>query len=312
MNVRFWGVRGSYPVAGLDTVRYGGNTSCVSIKLDDGSFIVLDAGTGLRNLGDEMMSNGFTDGDGEATILISHTHWDHIMGMPFFRPATVAGNRFIVHARRRESCDLNLHDVFVGQQSSDYFDHAFNEFKAYFEFVEIVEGDFFSTGDATITCARLNHPCYSLGYRIVADGGIVAYVTDTSPFEDILIEDSFIADPKTAMHAPDTPRGKLMLDLRDKVVELISGADLVVYDTFFEPQGYSSRPHWGHSTPDHAIQACRDAGAKKLALFHHAPENTDETMDELRAKYRDQAKGTGLEVVVAIEGQQIRCGQPAG
>jgi phosphoribosyl 1,2-cyclic phosphodiesterase len=311
MDVRFWGVRGSYPVAGPDTVRYGGNTSCVEARLDDGTRIVLDAGTGIRGLGMDMMSNGFADGDGEVAIMLSHTHWDHIMGMPFFEPAKVKGNKIVVHSRKRETCNLSLNDIFVGQQDSDYCDHAFGEMKADFEFVDILEGDMFAIGSATVTCARLNHPCYDLGYRIVADGAVLVYITDTSPFDDLLIEDQYIADPKAAMHSPDSPQGKLMLELHNRLLALMSGADLVIYDTFFEPEGYRTRPHWGHSTPDHAIANCTAAGAKKLALFHHAPENTDDAMDLLARKYADQTDGTELDVFVAVEGHELRCGDDA-
>ena len=307
MNVRFWGVRGSYPVAGPDTVRYGGHTSCIEVRLDDGSWTILDAGSGLRGLGDEMMENGFAEGGKEATFFITHTHWDHIMGMPFFAPAQVPGNRFTVYGRRREADQFGLGQVFVEQQASDYFDHTFSECQAEFRFHEIGEGDMMAAGGATITCARLNHPSYALGYRITADGGTLAYVTDTSPFDDILIEDEFIADPKKAVLPPNSPRREQLAQLHEALLGLLAGADLVIYDTFFEPEGYASRPHWGHSTPDHAIANCRAAGAKRLALFHHAPDNSDKTMDQLEDKYRQQVRGSGLAVFAAAEGYELQC-----
>lgn len=303
MKICFWGVRGSYPVAGPDTVRYGGNTSCIEVRLNDGTLLILDAGSGLVGLGKKLMSTEFGRGQGRATFFLTHTHWDHIMGMPLFAPARVPGNEFTFYALKRDG--MSLESVFTGQQSPEYSDRPFAEFPAEFTFREISEGNILGPGNATITCARLNHPNYALAYRIVADGAALAYVTDTSPYREVLIEDWFIKNPAEAAPPPDGPRRDEMAKLNESVIELMADADLVIYDTFFEPEGYKTRPHWGHSTPDDAIVACRAARAKKLALFHHAPENPDSKMDELGAKYRDVVKGTGLEVLVSREGLEI-------
>jgi phosphoribosyl 1,2-cyclic phosphodiesterase len=304
MRIRFWGVRGSYPVAGRSTVRYGGNTSCIEVELDDRTLLILDAGSGLRPLGDHLVKGEFGKGNGKATFLITHTHWDHIMGMPFFAPASVAGNEFTVYALKRDG--MPLESIFVEQQSTEYYDHPFTEFPARFTFREISAGDILAAGSATITSGRLNHPYYALAYRIVADGAVLGYVTDTSPFREVLIEDWFIKNPADAAPSPEGPRHDALVRLREGLVKLMAEADLVIYDTFFEPEGYRSRPHWGHSTPDDAISDCQKARAKRLALFHHAPDNSDEQMDRLQEKYREKAKGGGLNVFAAYEGLELR------
>src|SRR6478672_8782964 len=138
MKVRFWGVRGSFPVPGADTNRYGGNTSCVEVRPDGGPPIIIDAGTGLRKLGREMMAGDFGKGEGVAHVLVSHTHWDHIQGLPFFAPIYQKGNRFHVYARHRD--DTHLRAVFASQSDTPYFPVPFDQVQADVSFRELVEG----------------------------------------------------------------------------------------------------------------------------------------------------------------------------
>ncbi len=309
MKARFWGVRGSYPVAGPGTVRYGGNTSCIEVRLDDGTLIILDAGSGLRNLGAELMNEErFSSGDGRATVLITHTHWDHIMGMPYFAPANVAGNQFDIYARKNDYSPMPLDEVFRGQQVSDYCDSPFGDFRAEFGFHEILEGDMIGANSASISTARLNHPCYALGYRIVADGCTLTYITDTSPYTDLILGLDFAKTPAEVTPPEGSPRWAEMSRLHDGVLELMRDADLVIYDTFFEPEGFARAPHWGHSTPDHAITDCSDAGAKRLALFHHAPDVTDEQMDGFEEKYRLRGGESKVDVFASREGLEVTVG----
>jgi phosphoribosyl 1,2-cyclic phosphodiesterase len=302
MRVRFWGVRGSFPVPGPDTNRYGGNTSCVGVRVgDDGPFIIIDAGTGLRKLGKEMMQSDWGRGTGTAHLLVSHTHWDHIQGLPFFAPLYHRGNKFFVYARQRD--DTHLRAVFASQTDSPYFPVPFENVQADVAFRELVEGARFEIGPVKVSCTRLNHPWIAIAYRLEHAGRSVCYVTDTAPFRDILIEQEFIRTPPQPGD-PLKPEDAAKLEkMRDGVVRLCEGADLVIYDTQFTPEEYRVRPHWGHSCPDDAIEIARAAGAKTVCLFHHAPERTDAQIDEILAHHR--AASPDIELVAAAEGMEL-------
>src|SRR6188474_2502044 len=193
MRVRFWGVRGSLPVPGSKTERYGGNTSCVEVRSAAGTRVIIDAGTGIRRLGKELMRQEFENGRGAAHLLISHTHWDHIQGLPFFAPLYQAGNHLSVYARRRD--DVHLRTVFTSQTGDPYFPTSIEEAKAQISFRELADSARFEIADVQVACTRLNHPYVATAYRLSVDGASVAYVSDTAPFSDILFENEFIAQP---------------------------------------------------------------------------------------------------------------------
>ncbi len=190
MKVRFWGVRGSIPVPGPSTNRYGGNTSCVEVRPRGAWPIIIDAGTGIRRLGKALMEERFGEGSGTAHILISHTHWDHIQGMPFFSPLYRAGNKMHVFARQRG--DTHLQAVFASQTEDPYFPVPLSALEASIEFHELVEGNRFAIDKTLVTCTRLNHPWIAMAYRLDCDGASVVYCSDTAPFSDILLEHEFI------------------------------------------------------------------------------------------------------------------------
>jgi phosphoribosyl 1,2-cyclic phosphodiesterase len=305
LKVRFWGVRGSYPVPGPDTNRYGGNTSCVEVRPADGTSIIIDAGTGIRKLGKEMMQGAFGEGRGTAHLLVSHTHWDHIQGLPFFAPVYQKGNKFFVYARQRD--DTHLRAVFASQTDSPYFPVPFENVQADVSFRELVDSARFEIGDVKVACTRLNHPWIAIAYRLDCDGASVAYVTDTAPFRDILIEQEFIRQPPKPGDPLKPEDAAKLREMREGVVRLCEGADLVIYDTQFTPEEYLSKPHWGHSCPEDAIEIARAAGAKGVVLFHHAPERTDEQIDALLAHHRKQTPD--LELVAASEGMELTLGR---
>ena len=307
MKVRFWGVRGSHPVPGSSTVRYGGNTSCVEVRpCEGGPRIIIDAGTGLRKLGKEMMAQEFGEGRGAAHILVSHTHWDHIQGLPFFSPLYQSGNRFHVYARRRD--DTHLRAVFASQSDTPYFPVPFDRVQADVAFRELVEGARFEIGPVKVSCTRLNHPWVAIAYRLECEGAVLAYVTDTAPFRDILIEEEFIRQPPRPGD-PLKPEDAAKLDaMRAGVVRLCEGADLVIYDTQFTRDEYLMRPHWGHSTADDAIEIAQAAGARQLALFHYAPERSDDAIDAIVAAARADERSRGLSIVPAAESLEVTLG----
>jgi len=311
MKVKFWGVRGSLPVPGPKTERYGGNTSCVEVRSDAGTRIIIDAGTGVRRLGKDMMREEFERGQGTAHLLISHTHWDHIQGLPFFAPLYQKGNHLYVYARRRD--DVHLRAVFASQTDDPYFPIPIDETKADISFRELADSARFEIGDVGVQCTRLNHPYVATAYRLSVDGASVAYVSDTAPFTDILFENQFIARPPMAIRPlPESDRAKLRA-MRDGVVRLCEGADLVVYDTMFTPADYDRYPHYGHSRPRDAMDVCREAGARRLVLFHHAPERSDAEVDTILEATRVEARQARLplELDAAFEGMDIALGGDA-
>jgi phosphoribosyl 1,2-cyclic phosphodiesterase len=307
MKVKFWGVRGSLPVPGRKTERYGGNTSCVEVRSDSGTRVVVDAGTGIRKLGKELVAEDA--GKSEVHLLISHTHWDHIQGLPFFSPLYQKGNQLCVYARKRD--DLHLRAVFASQTDDPYFPIPFEEAKADIAFRELSDSAQFEIADVKVACARLNHPYIATAYRLTVDGASVVYVSDTAPFSDILFEDQFVAQPPgPGAELPVADRQKLAR-MREGIVRLCEGADLVVYDTMFTPDDYRRIPHFGHSRPSDALQICREAGARQLALFHHAPERSDAEIDAILADTKAMAKreGIGLDIVAAYEGLDLEPGR---
>ena len=303
MKVRFWGVRGSIPVPGRATNRYGGNTSCVEVRPKGGAPIIIDAGTGIRKLGKSLMEEAFREGKGRASILISHTHWDHVQGLPFFSPLYRAGNQVDIFARQR---DTHLAAVFSQQHDSPYFPVPLSAMQADMHFHELIEGARFDIGRAKVTCARLNHPYVAIAYRVEVDRAVMVYCSDTAPFTDMLLGRDFVTTSEFPTLPPSTIRELAVM--RAGVVALCRDADLLIYDTQFTPEEYESRPHWGHSRPDDALEIAREANVKQLCLFHHAPMRSDDDNDAILKKYSKQIKGEKLTLVSAYEGLEIALG----
>ena len=309
MRVRFWGVRGSLPVPGARTERYGGNTSCVEVTSAAGTRIIIDGGTGIRRLGKELMRTEFESGRGKAHILVSHTHWDHIQGLPFFSPFYREGNRLFVYARQRD--DQNLRSVFASQADAPFFPVSFDRTRASVAFRELHDGAKFEIEDVMVSTTRLNHPHIATAYAIAADGARVAYISDTAPFSDILFGQEFLSGPplpRTRLSKTDKTK---LNSMAAAVVRLCEGADLVIYDTMYTADEYRQFPHYGHSRPSDAITVCREAGAKTLALFHHAPDRSDAEVDAMvkGALLQSGTHAPRLEIVAAFEGLDLLLGK---
>jgi phosphoribosyl 1,2-cyclic phosphodiesterase len=303
MKVQYWGVRGSIPVPGSSTVRVGGNTPCVSIEMDDGGLLIIDGGTGIRNLGRHLMTQAdFASGTGTATLLISHRHWDHIHGIPFFEPAYIAGNIFDIYSPAITSSGDPLADNMVTlSYSPTNFPVPYSQMKAAYRFHITEENAVFRIGSAKIHPVRLNHPGTTLGYVITEDNGVesggakVAYICDTGPWDGPVLGDRPADEPRLD-HGQNTER-------REQLVSAMQGADLVIHDTFFEEAGYEGRAHWGHSAPSHGLSLCHHAQARRLHLFHFAPDLDDDAVFQMGARTR--ARAAPIEVAVATEGMEI-------
>ena len=294
MELTFWGVRGSHPVPGAATVRYGGQTSCVEVRNDAGDCLVVDAGTGLRGLGQKLARE-----QGSAArsyhIVLSHVHWDHIQGLPFFEPAYIPGTQIAMYALRTAADELQ--QVIGGITRNEFFPMPLASVPAQFAFHEVSPGHRIDIGAFDVLPIALNHPFGAVGYRMYADGASMAYVSDTAPFNEVLHKQHFLSGPEQLSAADRVALEQMRADL----IAAVAGTDTVVYDTHFLPDEYERYPHYGHSTPDHALAVCRDAGVRRLVLYHHAPSHSDDFMDQIVLRYAAAGAEVGVEVVAARE-----------
>ncbi len=286
MRIRFWGTRGSIPKPGPATVRYGGNTSCVEVRAD-GTLIVLDCGTGAHELGQQLVAAN--PGPMRGHLLITHTHWDHIQGFPFFAPLFVAGSEWDVYAPRQMG--RTLEEILGAQMHRTYFPVPLGELAATIRYHELTEGAF-DLDAVRVTTRYLNHPAPALGYRIEANGVAVVYATDHEPH---------------SRHHPDATGDAARVHREDaRHIEFLSGADLVIHDATYTLEEYPARLSWGHTPAEWAVDFAVAARARRLALFHHDPSRTDRAIDLVLASCRRRlpAKG-GPEVFAAAEGQYL-------
>ncbi len=301
MQITFWGVRGSYPVPGAATVRYGGQTSCVETRTKTGECLIVDAGTGMRALGNKLIveSGGKP---GKYHVLLSHVHWDHIQGLPFFSPAYLNGTRIKVYALLTAANELD--QVIGGITRHEFFPMPLEAVPASFEFQKVEPGVDFVIGGFHVTPIALNHPFGSVGYRIDADGESWAYVADTAPFDQVLHKQHFLRGLEPLSDDDRVALGAM----REALVKRLKDVDTVVYDTHFLPDEYAKFPHYGHSTPDQALEICGEAKVRRLVLYHHAPSHSDDQMDQVAAKYLAKGAALGIEVLTSFEGMSLPVG----
>ena len=279
-KLSFWGVRGSTPTVDPATWRYGGNTPCLELIAPDGTQFILDCGTGLRMLGSRWAapSGGKTL---ETHIFVTHYHWDHIQGIPFFAPLYVENNEFHFYSFRSKFLGRDsLKQVFEAQMALPYFPVDMSAMSAKRKFKEVEGGDSFQIGENTITARWLNHPQGCLGFRIDTPAGSVAYATDNEP-------------------------GDAKLD--ESLRELAADADIFINDAQFTPEQLeTTRKGWGHSSWLEGVKVARHAGAKTLVLFHHDPDSTDRMVDSILRQAREEFDS----VFAASEGMVITLGSP--
>ena len=303
MKVKFWGVRGSTPCPGPYTIKYGGNTACIELRFEDPDrLIIIDAGSGIRELGNYMMANDLPRGPIKTEIFLTHTHWDHIMGFPFFKPSYVQGTKLKIYGPVSYE-DNSLEDSVGGMLTYRYFPVHWTELASEIEYINLKE-DQFDLGDGIIlTTKYLNHPVLCLGYRFEYRDKVFCTAYDTEPFRNIFCTD--IDDPsynEAMAHEGD----QAARSANQRVEEFTAGADLLIYDAQYTQEEYeSSKIDWGHSSCEYAIAAAKQAGAKRLALFHHEPERTDDQMDELTEKHCSRDLTGDTEVFFAREGMEI-------
>jgi phosphoribosyl 1,2-cyclic phosphodiesterase len=257
-NLRFWGVRGSIACSGPRTVRYGGNTSCIEVRCGE-RLLIFDGGTGLRYLGNTLKDQV------DADLFLTHTHFDHVCGLPFFRPFFEPKNRWRLWAGHLAE-GMTLRRVLGEFMMSPLFPVPPQVFRARMEYREFKAGETLQAGpQVAVRTAVLNHPDGATGYRVEYGGRSLCYLTDTE-------------------HVPGAPDRSIL--------ELIAGADLVIYDSMYTDAEYDTYVGWGHSTWQEGVRLCRAAGARRLAVFHHDPEHDDDLLDGIAREVEKALPGS--------------------
>jgi phosphoribosyl 1,2-cyclic phosphodiesterase len=290
MKLRFWGVRGSIPSPGPDTVRYGGNTTCMEIRTDDNQLILIDSGTGIHRAALSLLpSMPLT-----ANIFITHTHWDHIQGLPFFVPIFVPGNKITVHGPHDPVSGNGIEQAMEVQMQYSFFPIREAELRATMQYRTLMPGVPVMVGDATITPVLLNHPVVNYGYRIDCNGKSFFFTGDH--------------EPHTNIYAPEDEGYAAYQAIVDKqrseIERSLAGVDVLVVDSSYTPDEYKTKVGWGHGTYDSAMALAHTVGAKTLFCTHHEPNRSDDALEAAfaAALARNEAAAAKVNIQLSREG----------
>jgi phosphoribosyl 1,2-cyclic phosphodiesterase len=283
VSVRFWGTRGSIATPGPATERYGGNTPCTEIMVG-AERLIIDAGTGIRELGNSLLAKS-AGKPIEAHLLIGHTHWDHIQGLPFFIPAYLPSSR--IHVYGVHGTTQPFKQVLEGQMAPAYFPIGMGEMAAKIDVNELTGP--FRIGEASLSYHYLNHPGITIGFRIETPRGVVCYVSDHEPYAKLSSKNAFTTRDDSA------------------VADFVAGADLLICEAQYTDEEYAKKKSWGHSTFADVLALARRARARRLALFHHDPSHTDAMMDRLVGLCRQEAAqgSQPIDCFAAKEGMEL-------
>src|SRR5438477_5956552 len=295
-RLKFWGVRGSIPVPGPSTIGYGGNTTCVEVRTN-GEIIILDAGSGIRELG-LSLNKEFGSAPINLTLLLTHTHWDHIQGLPFFLPAYQAKNTINVFGY--QGAREGLATILAAQMELPFFPVSWKNLPGTIKVRELKKMEF-SVGKVRVRSRFLNHPGICAGYRLYTKEGSIAFLPDNEPFEPLKLK---LAE-RDGVHA-ERARAQAVVQ-RSKLVEFLKDADVLILDTQYTDEKYQEHIGWGHGALSRVVSLALEARAKKLFLFHHDPSHDDRQIEEMleRARLLVVESGRQLEVEAAREGAEI-------
>ena len=290
MKIKFWGVRGSIPSPGPETAKYGGNTTCIEVRTDNNELIILDGGTGIYPLSQSL----FPEFPVTANIFITHTHWDHVQGLPFFIPMFVPGNEVKLHGAFNPVSGKGIEDVLAVQLQYSFFPIREAELKASIQHETLQPAESIQVGSATVTPTLLNHPVVNMGYRIDCSGKSVFFTGDHEPSYNIYESgDEYFNEYES-----------LIEEKNQVIMDAIAGVDVLIADASYTPEEYPAKKGWGHGTFDSCIQMAQKAGVKKLYCTHHEPTRSDAGLEKVfeEAVARNSPCGDDLEILLAREG----------
>jgi phosphoribosyl 1,2-cyclic phosphodiesterase len=290
MKVKFWGVRGSIACPGPKTVRYGGNTTCIEIRTDNNELIILDAGTGIFPLSQVLLAELPVT----ANVLITHSHWDHIQGLPLFIPNFIPGNTLRLHGGFDPVSGKGIEQVMQVQLQYSFFPVREVEMKAKIEYVTLMPNETVQVGSARVTPCLLNHPVIDFGYRVECDGKSVFFTGDHEPPYNIY-------EPGEEGH--EDYQG-FVDEKAQSIVDAMRGVDVLIADSSYTDAEYTNKKGWGHGTFSTSIATARQAGAKVLFCTHHEPTRSDDALESVfAAALAANAEHTaGLDIRLAREG----------
>lgn len=282
VTVRCWGTRGSIPSPGPQTVRYGGNTTCFEVR-HHGMRLIFDAGSGIRPLGMDLVEKG----PNQIHIFLTHFHWDHIQGFPFFAPFYDEEDTIKVVGPKQQ--DIDVQNLFAGQMGPIYFPVPFSVVAAAIEFEHLNAGTY-EIGDAVLSVMRVKHPSFVVGYRIEVGGKAICFIPDNE------------------MEGTGYEVGE---GWPQRIRDFVGDADLLIHDAMYTEEEYRTRAGWGHSTFEQSVRLAEEGGVERLLLFHHDPVRSDDELDVIVSRLRDEslARGSSLDLDAAAEGADIRLGE---
>ena len=295
VRIKFWGTRGSIAVPGDATVRYGGNTTCVTVRAND-EIIVLDAGSGIRPLGIDLEKE-FGTQPIKLSLLVTHAHWDHIQGLPFFKPAYDSKNEISIFGF--DETGATFRQILAEPMKSPFFPIAMRELSGKIVIKKLNEMTF-SVGTVQVCAAFVNHPGGCAGYRLNTSAGSVAFLPDHEPYE------FFLHSPRANNMSPEQAK-KTAANDRTGLVQFLHGSDILILDAQYTDEEYEKYIGWGHGSVSSAVSLALDAEVHRLVLFHHDPNHDDQMVDKMVKEARLQVtkSGKSLEIEAAREGAEI-------
>lgn len=294
MHFKFWGVRGSIASPGPATVRYGGNTTCIEVRGDNNELIILDGGTGIFQLAQTL----FAEFPIDINVFITHTHWDHIQGLPMFVPIFVPGNSITIHGAADIVNQRSIKDVLTLQMDYSYFPVRESQLNARMNYVDLTPpSQSLEVGSCKVSCLLMNHPVLNFAYRIDCNGKSMVFTGDHEWDFNIYDADDDEYDEYQGF----------IEEKRRGIIEFFKGADALIIDTAYAEEEYPQRKGWGHGTFDTSIKAAREAGVKKAYLTHHEPTRSDDELERIfnEALLRNQIGDGDPEFYLAREGLKV-------